>query len=91
MQWLRCELGGYRGEVELYIDEYDSSNKLKELSNDIRSEKIEVILVWSVKDIEELIFQCIAVDCYLRGISLISFCGSLTGFNKVVAKYSRAF
>ncbi|SDP73063.1 hypothetical protein [Clostridium gasigenes] len=91
LQWLRCELGEHRGEIELYIDEYDSSSKLKELINDIRSEKIEVLMIWSVNDIEEFIFPSIAVGCYLRQISIISFCESLTGLNKVVAKYSRAF
>ena len=86
LQWLRHELEDHEGQVNLYIDENYSRDKLKELIRHIRSGKIEVLLIWSLDDIEEFMFPRVAVACHLRKIPVISFCESLIRLNTVVSK-----
>lgn len=91
LQWLRHELEDHEGQVNLYIDENYSRDKLKKIINDIRQEKVQVLLIWSIDDIDLSQLTELFVICFMKGVPIVSFCESSIGINKIFRKQHKIF
>ncbi|WP_195603982.1 hypothetical protein [Clostridium tyrobutyricum] len=76
LQWLRYELEEHEGRIETYIDNANSLEELKKLACDVIDGKIDVVLIWSIDELINVIGMILMLNCSLREIPIISFCES---------------
>lgn len=84
LQWLEHELEEHEGGLEIYADRKDSVSNLYELFDDIEDEFIEVILLWSVRDVEPSCVSMLAFLCEEKDIPIISFCETDESLNGTI-------
>ena len=84
LQWLRYELEEHKGEIKLYIDEYDSVFRFSELMSDIKDGEIEGLLLWSIEDIRPNLIFSLGMECKSNNIPIVSFCESYEWINELV-------
>ncbi|AWZ49678.1 hypothetical protein C3495_13105 [Clostridiaceae bacterium 14S0207] len=76
LQWLRYEIEEHEGRIENYIDNANSLEELKKLACDVIDGKIDVVLIWSIDELINVIGMILMLNCSLREIPIISFCES---------------
>ena len=60
------------------------SIKLARLLEEILIGNIDVVLIWSIEDIDEYMFKHLALQCKEKKVSIISFCESYEWINEQV-------
>ena len=84
LQWLRYELEEYGGSIETFIDDTNEHLKLARLLEEIFIGNIDVVLIWSIEDIEEYMFRHLALQCKEKKVQIICFCESYEWINEQV-------
>ena len=84
LQWLRYELEEHEESMELFIDDTSIPLKLVRLLEKIFIGNIDVVLIWSIEDIDEYMFKHLALQCKERKVPIISFCESYEWINEQV-------
>ncbi|WP_238881776.1 hypothetical protein [Clostridium sp. YIM B02551] len=84
LQWLKYELEEHEGGLEFYIDEKDSELIMDGLFDDIDDEYIEVILLWSIRDVDSFHIKMLVHLCNERDIPIVSFCESDERLNEII-------
>lgn len=79
LQWLRVELSEHTSEIEEYIDEFRDDFEIHELIADIKSDYIEAVLLWSIKDAESINIHALINLCREKEIPILSFCEVIEG------------
>lgn len=73
LQWLRYELEDHKGRIDVYIDEPSRRNKFDNVINDLENGKIEVLLLWDIKEFEDVELQRIINICVFSQVEIVSF------------------
>lgn len=84
LQWLRYELEEHEGRIETFIDDTKVPLKLATLLEEIFIGNIDVVLIWSIEDIDRYMFKHLALQCKEKKIPIISFCESNEWINEQV-------
>lgn len=84
LQWLMYELEDHGGSIETFIDDINVSLKLDRLLEEIFIGSIDVVLIWSIEDIDEYMFKHLALQCKEKKVPIISFCESSECVNEQV-------
>lgn len=84
LQWLRYELEEHEGSIETFIDDTKVPLKLATLLEEIFIGNIDVVLIWSIEDIDRYMFKHLALQCREKKIPIISFCESHEWINEQV-------
>ncbi|EHK2346820.1 hypothetical protein Cp4436_01442 [Clostridium perfringens] len=74
LQWLKYELEDYKPTLKIYIDEYGKRKNLYEIIKDMKEKSIDVLIIWSLDDIDADMREILISTCVLSNISIISFC-----------------
>lgn len=92
LQWLRYELEEHEGSIETFIDDTRVPLKLATLLEEIFIGNIDVVLIWSIEEIDRYMFKHLALQCREKKIPIISFCKSHEWINeqvKLIAEEAR--
>lgn len=74
LQWLKYELEDYKPTLKIYIDEYGKRENLYGIIKDMEEKGIDVLIIWSLDDIDADMREILISTCVLSNISIISFC-----------------
>lgn len=94
LQWLRYELEEHEGRIKTFIDDTNEPLKLARLLEEILIGNIDVVLIWSIEDIDEYMFKHLALQCKEKKLPIISFCESYEWINEqveIIAEKSKSF
>ena len=84
LQWLRYELEDHKGRIDVYIDEPSRLNKFDNVINDLENGKIEVLLLWDIKEFEDVELQRIINICVFSQVEIVSFYQNMHSIEKIV-------
>ena len=76
LKWLEFELECNSSKINIYIDEIKQTEKLNQTIKSVERGDIEVLVIWSVEDIDENRFVDLVRACKNNGTTIVSFCES---------------
>lgn len=89
LQWLKYELEDYKGKVDIFIDEYRECNNIEKIIRGIKEENINVVLIWSIDDIDKEYLVELATVCISKEIPIMSFCEANSWIEKVIKRLAK--
>lgn len=84
LQWLKYELEEHEGGLEFYIDDKDSELIMDYLWDDIDDGYIDVVLLWSIRDVDLFHINMLVRLCNEKDIPIVSFCESGERLNEII-------
>ena len=76
LKWLEFELECNSSKINIYIDEIKQTEKLNQTIKSVERGDIEVLVIWSVEDIDENRFVDLVRASKNNGTTIVSFCES---------------
>ena len=76
LKWLEFELECNSSKSNIYIDEIKQTEKLNQTIKSVERGDIEVLVIWSVEDIDENRLVDLVRACKNNGTTIVSFCES---------------
>lgn len=84
LQWLKYELEDYKGNINIFLDDYKQCNNIEEIIGNIKKGNIHVVLIWSIDDIDKEYLEELATVCSSYEIPIMSFCESNEWINQQI-------